>query len=290
MATRRTSAPKGAPLSAFQRLQDQLKWVDLVFEVRDARAPRSSGHPRTAELFGSKPRVIILAKQDLADNGPLSAWVKALSDGTDRRALALALKQTRGKEKVIALALELTSKAREAHTRKGLLPRPMRACVVGMPNVGKSSLINWLIGRKKTLVGNKPGVTKGSQWVRLHPALELLDTPGILPSTSLPEWTRLKLALLNLLPEQVYDSQEIAAEGLKLLERNYPGRLSAYYGAAAGSKPDLTLIAVLRNCVGPGGKPDTKRAASLFLSDLRDGRLGQVLLDSLNPGEESDAG
>ncbi len=289
MSTRRPSTPKGAPRSAFQRLQDQLKWVDLVFEVRDARAPWSSGHPRTAELFGSKPRVIILAKQDLADPVPLQVWVKALSQAADRKAISLSLKQTRGKEKVVSLALQLTTKARDAHARKGLLPRPMRACVVGMPNVGKSSLINWLIGRRKTLVGNKPGVTKGAQWVRLHPALELLDTPGILPSTSLPERTKLKLALLNLLPEQVYDSQEIATEGLELLERYYPGRLCAYYGADDGAQLDLAVIANLRNCVGPGGKPDTKRAASLLLSDLRDGRLGQIVLDSHSFKEEGDA-
>src|SRR6185369_1268140 len=176
---RSTNRPKG-PTTAFQRLQDQLKWVDLVFEVRDARVPACSRHPKSDELFGSKPRIIVLAKEDLADPALVKEWLRSLALPENQTSIALDLKYARGKDKLISLVLELTKAKRQQIANKGLLPRPMRGCVVGMPNVGKSSLINWLIGRRKALVGNKPGVTKGTQWVRLHPQVELLDTPGIL--------------------------------------------------------------------------------------------------------------
>lgn len=280
MGTRRTSASKGAPLSAFQRIQDQLKWVDLIFEVRDARAPFSSGHPGAGGLFGNKPRVVVLAKQDLAEPETLKEWLDAMSGRAENAAIALSLKQTRGKDRLISLALELTAARREAHARKGLLPRPIRVCVVGMPNVGKSSLINWLIGRRKTLVGDRPGITKGAQWVRLHAQLELLDTPGILPNTELPETIRTKLAVLNLLPENVYDYEYVAQEGIILLEDKYPGMLAHHYGLSAGTLVTLAEIARKRNCLGPGGRADTRRAATLLLNDLRDGKLGRITLDS----------
>ncbi len=267
-------------LSAFQRLQDQLKWVDLVFEVRDARAPRASGHPQAANLFGKNPRVIVLAKQDLADPRLLEDWLQSLSDSPGQTALAVSLKQAKGREAVISAALKLTAPSRQKRSGKGLLPRPMRACVVGMPNVGKSSLINWLVGRRKALVGDRPGVTKGAQWVRLHAQLELLDTPGILPNTSLPENTRLTLAVLNLLPEALYDLEEVSTTGIRLIEDRYPGRIAAHYGITTEQLPTLISIAKVRNCLSSGGKLDTRRAASLLYTDIKEGRLGRLTLES----------
>jgi ribosome biogenesis GTPase A len=279
MGTRRTNTPSGAPLSALKRLQDQLKWVDLVFEVRDARAPHSSGHPRAGELFGTKPRLVVLAKQDLADPVAIAGWLAELSAADHAGALALALKQARGKDKLISQALDLTAGARQARASKGILPRPMRACVVGMPNVGKSSFINWLVGKRGTQVGDRPGITRGPQWVRLNPELELLDTPGILPHTSFAEQTRLILALLNLIPDSGYDSEEVARAGLILLKDKYPGMLSKNYGGTADDQVNLSHLATLRNCLLPGGKLDERRAAQLFLNDLRSGRLGRITLD-----------
>lgn len=273
-----SNRPK-APATAFQRLQDQLKWVDLVFEVRDARVPASSRHPKSDELFGNKPRIVVLAKEDLADPGRLRDWLQLLSAPENQAALALDLKFAKGKEKLINLVLELTTAKREQIARKGLLPRPMRGVVVGMPNVGKSSLINWLIGRRKTLVGNKPGVTKGTQWVRLHPQVELLDTPGILPIAQFNSEITNKLALLNLLPDNLYDQEEVALSGLTLLQASYPGMLENYGLHPEESKPLLEQLAALRGCVAPGGVPDIRRAAGILLSDVRDGRVGRLTLD-----------
>jgi ribosome biogenesis GTPase A len=289
MPAGRTNRSK-PPATAFQRLQDQLKWVDLVFEVRDARVPATSKHPKSDELFGNKPRIIVLAKDDLADPARIKDWLSVLSSPDKQAAVALALKFAQGKEKLISLVLELTKDKREQIAKKGLLPRPMRGCVVGMPNVGKSSLINWLIGRKKALVGNKPGVTKGTQWVRLHPQVELLDTPGILPIAQFDEITTNKLALLNLVPDNLYDQEEVADAGLTLVRETYPGMLERYGLNPADAAPLLEQIAQARGCIGPGGKFDIRRAAGIFLSDVRDGRVGRITLDIARKNGDSEKG
>jgi ribosome biogenesis GTPase A len=157
----------------------------------------------------------------------------------------------------------------------------MRVCVVGMPNVGKSSLINWLVGRKRMKVGDRPGITKAPQWLRIHPQIELLDTPGVLPNVSLDKETLLKLSLLNLLSENTYDAEQIANSGLALLSSLYIDRISDYFGSPQGL--NLEVLARKRNFIGPGGKLDTRRAATSFLTDLREGKLGSIMLDTAPP-------
>lgn len=273
--------------TAFKHIQDQLKWVDLVFEVRDARVPKSSGHPNADDLFGNKPRIIILAKADLADPKLLKSWLSELNSVQNRAAIALALKEGSGKDKVLKLALELTEQKRAAHAAKGLLPRAVRACVVGMPNVGKSTFINWFIGQKRAAVGNRPGVTKGPQWIRLNPQLELLDTPGVLPAFALTKGAILKLGLFNLLPEDLYDLEETAEEGLMWLAKSKPEILEKYLTGLSTSKAPLYDLAQARNCVSSGGRFDTRKAASIFLSDLRAARLGKITGESPAVKEEA---
>jgi ribosome biogenesis GTPase A len=266
--------------TAFGRLKEQLQAVDLLFEVRDARAPAASKHPKADEIFGNKPRVVVLAKQDLADADKLKAWVDSLSEGDGRGALALSFKLRKGQDKLISTSLKLTEAKRQALANKGLLPRPMRACVVGLPNVGKSTLINWLTGRHKARTGDKPGVTRGTQWVRVHPQLELLDTPGILPPVAFARETNMKLALCNLIPDDHYDFLEVAEYGLAMLVRENREALE-FYGKefASAEEPNLEGLAIARSCVAAGGVPDVRRAASLFLNDFRNGKLGTYVLD-----------
>src|SRR5262249_4402477 len=239
----RRSEGKRRGSSPFQLITQQLKFIDLIFEVRDGRAPISSAHPQADKLFGSKPRVIILSKEDLADPALTKRWLQVLSQEQERTAIALDLKLSRGKDRLISLALDLSAPVKQKLIAKGLLPRPMRACVIGIPNVGKSSLINWLIGRRKTMVGNKPGVTKGPQWVRVHPQLELLDTPGILPPTGFPQETALKLALLNLLPEGAYDVESVGQAGLDLVASAVPAALDRYRSAGEDRPANLEELA-----------------------------------------------
>jgi ribosome biogenesis GTPase A len=274
-------------MPSFKKLQDQLKWVDLIFEVRDARVPVSSGHPQSASIFGNKPRILVMAKEDLADPSRLKQWA---SDLTKEASLVVAvdLKEMGGRNKLIEQALRLTKDKQDARTKKGLLPRPIRACVVGMPNVGKSSLINWLIGKKKAHTGNKPGITKGPQWVRVHPQLELLDTPGILPVSALKKDVTSKLAMLNLVPDSHYDIEETAEESIQALHLNYPNMLANAYGDAfANGAGDLAALATLRSCLTAGSRPDTYRAATILLNDLRAGKLGRIILDTPLAGSKS---
>jgi ribosome biogenesis GTPase A len=271
--------PKSGAPTAFSRLKQQLQAVDVLFEVRDARLPKSSRHPKAGEIFGNKPRLIVLAKQDLADPEALKEWLKELSAGENEAALAISLKLNKGQDKIVNEALRLTTAKRESLARKGLLPRPMRACVVGLPNVGKSSLINWLIGKRKTKVGDRPGITTGNQWVRVHPQLELLDTPGLLPPTAFTAETSLKLSLCNILPNDRYDIEEVASQGLSTLAALDGDLLKLYGTSLVESEPTLENLARARSCLGTGGRLDTRRAASIFLSDFRSGRLGRVVLD-----------
>lgn len=274
-------------MPSFKQLQDQLKWVDLIFEVRDARVPVSSGHPHSAKIFGNKPRVLVMAKEDLADPVRLKQWSNELSTVASL-VVSVDLKEMKGRNKLIEQSLSLTKDKQEARVKKGLLPRPIRACVVGMPNVGKSSLINWLIAKKKAHTGNKPGITKGPQWVRVHPQLELLDTPGILPVSALSKDVTSKLAMLNLVPDSHYDLEETAEESIETLHKNYPAMLAQAYGEAfADGKGDLSALATVRSCITAGSRPDTYRAAGILLNDLRAGRLGRVILDAPLAGKTS---
>jgi ribosome biogenesis GTPase A len=270
---------QAGPPTAFARLMKQLQAVDILFEVRDARVPLSSRHPKVDELFGHKPRVIVLAKQDLADAEQVQAWLERFGDENEREAMALSFKLNKGQDKLVSAALRITEEKRKALENKGLLPRAMRACVIGLPNTGKSTLINWLVGRRKALTGNKPGVTKGTQWVRVHPQLELLDTPGILPPVAFSAEVSLRLALCNLVPNEHYDIKDVAAAGLAIMNSHHPESLKIYGQGLVQSGPTLENLAVARSCLAPGGLPDTRRAAAIFLNDFRSGRLGRVVLD-----------
>lgn len=277
------------PLS---RIREQLKVVDLLFEVRDARLPVSSAHPATAELFGNKPKIVVLAKHDLADPEAVARWIRIFEKEQLCKAIALSLKVSKGKNKLIDLALAVTADKREAQKRKGLLPRAMRACVVGLPNVGKSSLINWLIGVKKVAVADRPGVTRGASWVRVHPQLELLDTPGILPPVMFKGEQATKLALCNIIPGDHYSIDEVAEKALSLLHQTRASGLSTY-GVTLESEPTLEDVARARACLGAGGKFDLKRAAAIVVSDFRSGKLGRVVFDQLESGtidEQNDHG
>lgn len=244
--------PKGSKsfkpprLTAFQLLQQQLKWVDIIFEVLDARAPFSSRHPRHSEIFGNKPRLIFLTKDDLADPKLSREWAKKLSSGSEK-AIVLCLKDRRRQPEVVNMALELAQDKLKQIEAKGLLPRPVRICVVGMPNTGKSSLINWLIGKKQVKVADRPGVTRGPQWIRVHPKLELLDTPGILPPQISNRNVGEKLGIFNLAPAGAYAPEELADRAIAELQKRYPGMLERYLPEMAEAADEPVPAELLKN-------------------------------------------
>lgn len=268
-----------AGATPLQRLKEQLQAVDLLFEVRDARAPESSMHPKTKEFFGTKPRIIVLCKEDLADPRAALAWIESKRQTGDA-AIALSLKSQKGKDKLFKLALELSKSKLEARQRRGLLPRPIRVAVVGLPNVGKSSLINWLVGKKKAAVANTPGVTRANSWIRISPQIELLDTPGMLPMVSFKGEQAMKLALCNILPQDHYDNEEAASYALEFLRQFYAESLEPFKTSTQEENGcSLEAVARARACLKAGNQLDLKRAAAVFLSEFRAGRLGRFLLD-----------
>ncbi len=288
---------KRPPNTPFQRLVEIVKWVDLVIEVLDGRLPLSTRHPKSNEIFGGKPRLIIYSKLDMADAKRLKEYVKRLNadhalavrqaaeNGGPRvvpmRAVALCLKGRDNKASFVESCLALTKDKRETLQKRGLLPRPMRAAVVGIPNVGKSSLINWFVGKKHARTGDMPGVTKGNQWIRVHPQLELLDTPGILPPTLFSQETMARLSVLNLVPPDTYDTLEAAQQSIRLMQKYYPQALDDYVPGLAEAQDGLIHIAEAKNFLASGAKLDDLRAANILLRDIRDAKLGPLTLDEL---------
>ena len=267
---------------AERQLKEKLSLVDVVIEVRDARLPLSSSYTNIKKLLGEKPRLLLLNKADLVDKTELKRWVNYLKQETNCPVAITEAKGARDLQSVINTAIELSEPRMQALMQKGLLRRPARAIVVGMPNVGKSSVINKLTKSSKTKIGAKAGVTRQQQWVRINPKLELLDTPGIIPTVQDNQEQAVKLAFVNSVSENAYSSELVANALLDLMKNEkFAQSVLNYYKIS--SKDELTLenIALTRNWIIKGSEPDTERTAKYILKDYRDGRLGLFILDDL---------
>lgn len=267
---------------AERQLKEKLSLVDVVIEVRDARLPLSSSYTNIKKLLGEKPRLLLLNKADLVDKAELKRWVNYLKQETNCPVAITEAKGVRDLQSVINTAIELSEPRIQALMQKGLLRRPARAIVVGMPNVGKSSVINKLTKSSKTKIGAKAGVTRQQQWVRINPKLELLDTPGIIPTVQDNQEQAVKLAFVNSVSENAYSSELVANALLDLMKNEkFAQSVLNYYKIS--SKDELTLenIALTRNWIIKGSEPDTERTAKYILKDYRDGRLGLFILDDM---------
>lgn len=270
----------GHMTKAKRAMQEDIKLVDLVIELLDARAPGSSRNPDIDTLGKGKARLILLNKADMADEKANRAWEKELSQ-TGALTVGMDARSGDGKKKVQEAILKACAEKIERNRKRGILNRPVRAMVAGIPNVGKSTFINTMAGRASAKTGNKPGVTRGNQWIRLNKQVELLDTPGILwPKFEDPE-VGLHLALLGSIREEILNAAELAAELIRFLKANAPERLSERYGILPEAEEIrvLTQIAEARNCRLKGNEPDLERAALLLLNDFRSGRLGRITLE-----------
>lgn len=271
----------GHMTKAKRAMQEDIKLVDLVIELVDARSPLSSRNPDIDTLGKNKARLILLNKADLADPAANQAWTGYF----EKKGYTVVRIDARRKAdlKPIQAAVMTACKEKiERDRRRGIKNRPVRAMVVGIPNVGKSTFINSYAGRACAKTGNKPGVTRGNQWIRLNREVELLDTPGILwPKFEDPQ-VGIRLALLGSVKDDILNSDELAVELLKRLRAAYPEALSERYGEAvlAGSEAEALMeIARARNCILKGGEPDYSRAAKLLIDDFRGGRLGRITLE-----------
>lgn len=264
---------------AEKKLKEQINLVDVVVEVLDARIPLSSCYTNIKSLLGEKPRLILLNKSDLVAEYELKNWVKILEEKFDCPVLATDTKNSKDLNKIVNKAVELSEPRIQKLMEKGLLRRPARVMVVGMPNVGKSSIINKLTKTSKTKVGAKAGVTRQQQWVRINPKLDLLDTPGIIPMKQEDQLKARKLAFVNSVSENTYDNEAVAKELLNILRGKYKRDVKAYYNLS--EEDDLTIenIAKSRNWIVKGALPDIERASVFILNDFRNGKMGKFIID-----------
>lgn len=272
----------GHMTKARRMMQENIKLIDLIIELVDARAPLSSRNPDIDELGKGKARLILLNKADLASDRYNDAW----SDYFQRQGYFVVKLDSRSRNgmKAIQNVIQEACKEKiERDRRRGILNRPVRAMVVGIPNVGKSTFINSFAGRACAKTGNKPGVTKGAQWIRLNKQVELLDTPGILWPKFDDQQVGVRLAMLGSVNDEILNLEELAAELGIFLLKNFKSSLEERYKAEFPDDMEaqqiLSVIAQARACLSKGGEPDMKKAASFLLDDFRSGRLGKITLE-----------
>ena len=270
----------GHMTKARRMMEENIKLIDLVIELVDARIPLASRNPDIDVLGKNKSRLILLNKSDLADERASGLW-KEYFERQGMYVLEVNAKSGRGIKEVGGLVREACREKIERDRKRGILNRPVRAMVVGIPNVGKSTFINSFAGKACTKTGNKPGVTKGKQWIRLNRSLELLDTPGILWPKFESQEVGLKLALIGSINDNVVSVEELAVTLIDMLQKSYAGVIEERYGVGERRKAFEILrdIAEKRGCILKGGELDIKRAASLVTDDFRSGRLGRITLE-----------
>ncbi len=270
----------GHMTKAVRAMKEDIKLIDLLIELVDARAPLSSRNPDIDELGKGKARMILLNKWDLSDEQAGEQWDQYFKD-KGFFTVRLDSRSRAGIRQVNQAVQEACREKIERDRRRGILNRPVRAMVVGIPNVGKSTFINSFAGRACAKTGNKPGVTKGNQWIRLSKTLELLDTPGILWPKFEDQQAGIRLAFLGSINDDILNKEELALELLAFLREAYPECLKERYGVSLEGEPIAVLeeIARIRSCLKKGGEYDYGRAANLVLDDFRSGKLGRITLE-----------
>ena len=267
---------------AERQLKEKLNLCDVVIEVLDARIPFSSMYNNIETLLGGKSRLILLNKVDLTDRQELKGFIEVIKNSSSSPVLVTDAKNSKDLTNIVKTVLDLAEPRIQAQMAKGLLRRPARVMVVGMPNVGKSSVINKLTKSSKTKIGAKAGVTRQQQWVRINKDLDLLDTPGIIPMRQDNQEVATKLAFVNSVSENAYDNQLVAQELLNILSKRYESKLRDYYKS---NELDLLSIAKSRNWIKSNAEPDIERTATLILKDFRDGKMGKFILDEISDWE-----
>lgn len=270
----------GHMTKAKRMMQENIKLVDLIIELVDARIPYSSRNPDIDELGRNKARLILLNKADLADEAANAAWTKAL-EATGAVVVKANSRSGAGLKAVQGAVAEACKEKIERDRRRGIKNRPVRAMVAGIPNVGKSTFINSYAGKACAKTGNKPGVTRGAQWIKLNRQLELLDTPGILWPRFENQEVGFRLALIGSIRDEVLNTEEMAFTFLQFLRANYPGLLQQRYEIEESDDAlgNLNRIAENRLCRLKGNMLDLKKASDIVIDDFRSGRLGRITLE-----------
>ena len=270
----------GHMTKAKRQMQEDLKLIDLIIELVDARIPLSSRNPDIDELGKNKSRLILLNKSDLADEKYNEEWTKYFQQ-KGFFVLKVNARSGVGLKAIQGVITEACKEKIERDRRRGIKNRPIRAMVVGIPNVGKSTFINSYAGKACTKTGNKPGVTKGKQWIRLNKSLELLDTPGILWPKFEDQEVGKRLAYIGSIKDEILNLEELSLLLLEYIRENYPGMLTARYGISEEGTPLSMLegIAENRKCLVRGQALDYAKAADILMEEFRNGKLGRITLE-----------
>ena len=272
----------GHMTKARRMMQENIKLIDLVIELVDARIPISSRNPDIDELGKGKSRIILLNKSDLADPVWNKKWVEYFSE-KGMGVLEINSKTGMGIKSIQGLVQEVCKEKIERDRKRGIVNRPVRAMVVGIPNVGKSTFINSFAGKACAKTGNKPGVTKGKQWIRLNKGLELLDTPGILWPKFEDQQVGMRLAFIGSMNDEILIPDELACDLIRALQELYPKSLQERYDVDPVGEPVeiLEAVAESRKCYTKGEQKDLVKAAGILVDDFRSGKLGQMTLERI---------
>lgn len=265
-------------------LKSQLKLVDIVIELLDARIPLSSKNPSVDEIIGQKPKLIVLNKIDLAHEGETKKWLNYYNE-LGFRAIPVNTMTGSGVREIMNEAQIITQEKMDALKKKGIINRPIRLMIVGIPNVGKSSIINKLAGKKSAKTGDRPGVTKGKQWIRLRGNLELLDTPGILWPKFEDEDVALNLAFTGAIKDEIMDTETLAYKLIQKLYGKYEANFVERYNIESNLEDPLEVmnaIAKVRGCILSKNEIDYDRVSNMILDEYRSGKLGKITLESPN--------
>ncbi|MCH1623802.1 ribosome biogenesis GTPase YlqF [Fredinandcohnia quinoae] len=271
----------GHMAKARRQVTEKLKLIDIVFELVDARIPLSSRNPMIDEIIKNKPRLVLLNKADMADPKRTKEWISYFAEN-DIPALAIDSHAGVGMKQIVAEANLILKDKFDKMTARGIRPRAIRALIVGIPNVGKSTLINRLAKKKIAQTGDRPGVTKAQQWIKVGKELELLDTPGILWPKFEDQSVGLKLATTGAIKDTILNLQDIAVYALSFLKENYPLSLKERYQLEEIPSEIVPLfdeIGKRRGCMMPGGMTDYDKVAELVIRDIRSENLGKITFE-----------
>lgn len=263
-----------------RQMEERLKAVDMVIELRDARMPLASRNPLLIDLAKDKPKLIVLTKMDMADDNETKKWVKKLSE-ENGNCLALDLNHNNSASKqIIKEAISIMEEKRSKQRAKGINPRAIRAMACGIPNVGKSTLINRIAKKNTAKAADKPGVTRSLTWIHADEELDLLDTPGVLWPKFSDEKTGVILAALGSINDDILNQKSLAMDTIRIIQELYPNYLESLYEIEEAN-PNVILkrLAELRNFRKANNELDTKRASEVFLYELRKGKLGRFTLE-----------
>lgn len=274
----------GHMAKARRQIEEKLNLVDLVIELVDARAPLSSQNPMLQQVIKDKPKLVLLMKKDLADENETGKWLKDF-EKNDIPALAVNVNEQSDIQQTIQMAKEIGQKNLENLLKRGAKPRPIRAMIIGIPNVGKSTLINRFANRKIARIGDRPGITKHQLWIKLNKDFELLDTPGVLWPKFEDQEVGIRLAAIGTIKDQLLSLQDITAYVIKYMLEHYPHLLENRYGLDKTSEDMWDIFETIgkrRGALESGGHVNFDKVAEIVLGDLRTGRLGQITLESAN--------